>query len=51
MFIGEPRCGDAAVLARNWPKQRPVADPAEPHPGLEQDDGCQDTSEIEKSAC
>ena len=39
MLVGEPLGGDAAVLARDRPEQRPVADPPEPHPGLEQRDG------------
>ena len=39
MLVGEPLGGDAAVLARDRPEQGPVADPAEPHPGLEQRDG------------
>ena len=39
MLVGEPLGGDPAVLARDRPEERPVADPAEPHPGLEQRDG------------
>ena len=39
MFVGQPLGRDAAILARDRPKQRPVTDPAEPHPGLEQRDG------------
>ena len=39
MLVGEPFGGDAAVFAGDRPEQRPVADAAEPHPGLEQRDG------------
>ena len=39
MLVGEPLGGDPAVFARDRPKQRPVADATEPHPGLEQRDG------------
>ena len=39
MLVGQPFGGDAAVFARDRPKQRPVADATEPHPGLEQRDG------------
>ena len=39
MLVGEPLGGDAAVLAGDRPEEGPMADPAEPHPGLEQRDG------------
>ena len=39
MLVGQPFGGDAAVFARDRPEEGPVADPAEPHPGLEQRDG------------
>ena len=39
MLVGEALRRDAAVLAGDGPKHRPVRDPAESHPGLEHRDG------------